>query len=244
MKRPKPARSRSRWRMLGTESLGYGRSELSNDEVSEFGGMCFAGHDVPKGAHYCPRCGAPAVQTGDPTPECPPPGVWNGASGYRPSSQRPAPPGGSPTQHSVPLVPPPLVPPPPYGRPFPAPPLRTPGGMYENQPGWGPPTQNSPGPAWGYYPAADRLSALRRDSNGLALASLAFGALWIFWFGSLVAVLLGHLALYQIRHNNRFGRHQTGTGAAVVGLVLGYVGLAILAITVIAGVSSSAAGFY
>lgn len=213
---------------------------MSNDEVSEFGGMCFAGHDVPKGAHYCPRCGAPAVQAGEPTPEgSPPPGVWNGASGYRSSWQRPAPPGSRPTQHSAPLVPPPL-----YARPFPGPPLQTTEGMYPPQPGWGPPGQNRPGPAWGYYPAADRLTALRRDSNGLALASLAFGALWIFWFGSLLAVLLGHVALYQIRHNNRFGRRQTGTGAAIVGLVLGYVGLAILAITVIAGVSSSAAGFY
>lgn len=71
---------------------------------------------------------------------------------------------------------------------------------------------------------------------------MAFGALWIFWFGSILAVILGHVALYQIRRHNHFGRHQAGKGSAIVGLVLGYVGLAILAITVIAG--SLAAGLH
>jgi hypothetical protein len=56
-------------------------------------------------------------------------------------------------------------------------------------------------------------------------------------------VVLGHVALYQIRANRRLGRLQAGAGAAVAALVLGYIGLAVLAITIVAGVASSAGGF-
>ena len=208
---------------------------MSNDAKSEFGGMCFAGHDVPRGAFYCPSCGAPAVQAGHqpgsgPTPQA----AWNGAAGQAPRASpvgRPHPPKNPPPISAVPLVPPPLDAPQfpglaPYGSPIPP------------QSGWGPARRYRPGPAWSGYGSEDAVSRYRRESNGLAIASLAFGALWIFWFGSILAVMFGHVALHQIRRHNRLGERQTGTGAAVVGLLLGYVGLAVLAITIVAGVAN------
>jgi uncharacterized membrane protein len=87
------------------------------------------------------------------------------------------------------------------------------------------------------------MATRRRDTNPLALLALAAGAIWVFWIGSLAAVVLGHVALYQIRANRRVGRLQAGASAAVAALVLGYIGLAVLVVTIVAGVTSSAGGF-
>jgi threonine/homoserine/homoserine lactone efflux protein len=58
--------------------------------------------------------------------------------------------------------------------------------------------------------------------NGFAIASLVFGVAWFIWFGSVAAVVFGHVALRQIR--NARGR-QTGKGLAIAGLAFGYFGL-------------------
>jgi hypothetical protein len=72
-----------------------------------------------------------------------------------------------------------------------------------------------------------------RTTNGLAVASLVAGFLWLGWFGSIVAVIFGHIALRQI---NQSGGRETGTGLAVAGLVLGYMGVAtLLLVLVVAG---------
>lgn len=62
-------------------------------------------------------------------------------------------------------------------------------------------------------------------TNGLAVASLVAGFLWLGWFGSILAVIFGHMALGQI---NRSGGRETGSGLAIAGLVLGYMGVATL----------------
>jgi hypothetical protein len=62
-------------------------------------------------------------------------------------------------------------------------------------------------------------------TNGLAVASLVAGLLWLAWFGSIVAVILGHVALRQIKQS---GGRETGNGLAIAGLVLGYMGVATL----------------
>jgi hypothetical protein len=59
-------------------------------------------------------------------------------------------------------------------------------------------------------------------TNGLAIASLAFGVLWMWWIGSVLAVVFGHLALNQIQ---RSPHRQGGRGIALTGLALGYLGL-------------------
>jgi hypothetical protein len=59
-------------------------------------------------------------------------------------------------------------------------------------------------------------------TNGFAIASLVLGILWIFWVGSVLAVIFGHISLGQIHKTGESGR-----GMAIAGLVLGYVGIAI-----------------
>jgi hypothetical protein len=59
------------------------------------------------------------------------------------------------------------------------------------------------------------------STNGLAIASLVCGLVWIWWFGSVLAIVFGHVALGQIR---RSGGMQGGRGLAIAGLVLGYIG--------------------
>src|SRR5437879_6309887 len=65
--------------------------------------------------------------------------------------------------------------------------------------------------------------AERPPTNGLAIASLVLGILWIFWLGSILAVVFGHVALGQIRRSK-----QSGRGLAIAGLTLGWLGLGLL----------------
>jgi Domain of unknown function (DUF4190)/Domain of unknown function (DUF1707) len=69
------------------------------------------------------------------------------------------------------------------------------------------------------------------ETNGLAIASLTAGILWLGWLGSIAAVIFGHVALAQIKRSN--GR-ETGQGLAVAGLVLGWLGVGTLLLIVLA----------
>ena len=68
------------------------------------------------------------------------------------------------------------------------------------------------------------------STNGLAVASLIAGFLWMGWLGSFLAVIFGHIALGQIA---RAGGRQQGNGLAIGGLVLGYLGVATLALVLL-----------
>ena len=59
-------------------------------------------------------------------------------------------------------------------------------------------------------------------TNGLAVASLVLGILWLGWLGSFLAVIFGHVASSQIKASDGV---QQGQGLAVAGLTLGWVGL-------------------
>ena len=59
-------------------------------------------------------------------------------------------------------------------------------------------------------------------TNGLAIASLVFGLLWMWWIGSVLAIVFGHIALSQLA---RAPQGQSGRGMAMTGLALGYLGL-------------------
>ena len=65
----------------------------------------------------------------------------------------------------------------------------------------------------------------QRRVNGLAIASIVVGVLWMWWVGSIAAVIMGHVALRQIE---RSGGAQTGRAAALSGLAIGYFGLTAL----------------
>jgi type IV pilus assembly protein PilA len=63
------------------------------------------------------------------------------------------------------------------------------------------------------------------QTSGIAIASLVCGCLFFFFPTALLAVVLGHIAKSQIAKSaNRIG----GAGIALAGLILGYIGIAII----------------
>jgi hypothetical protein len=71
-------------------------------------------------------------------------------------------------------------------------------------------------------------------NNQFALASLVLSISWVFFIGSILGVIFGHLAMQQIRESE--GR-ETGRRNAMIGLIVGYVGLAcgLLALLILLG---------
>jgi hypothetical protein len=69
----------------------------------------------------------------------------------------------------------------------------------------------------------------------MAIASMVLGILWIYWIGSILALIFGYMARNQIRQ-----RGEGGAGMATAGIVLGWIGVGIFVVVVIAGVASYA----
>jgi hypothetical protein len=74
----------------------------------------------------------------------------------------------------------------------------------------------------------------QQKTNGLAIASLVLGIVWVYWIGSILALIFGLIARSQIREA---GGRQSGDGMAIAGIVLGIVGLGSLLLLIIIGVS-------
>ena len=118
-----------------------------------------------------------------------------------------------PQSASTPLPPPPAqggwqpVAPgaPPAGPGAPIPP-----GTWPPAPGPGAP------PPGGAYPGGPS----GRGTNGLAIAALVLGILWLCAVGSVLAIVFGFIALSQIK-----ARPQGGKGMAIAGIVLGIIGI-------------------
>lgn len=72
-------------------------------------------------------------------------------------------------------------------------------------------------------------------TSGLAVASMVLGILWIYWIGSILAVIFGHIAISQ-SHRDESMR---GKGMAIAGLVLGYVGVGTLILVIIIAASAN-----
>jgi type II secretory pathway pseudopilin PulG len=81
----------------------------------------------------------------------------------------------------------------------------------------------TPLPKPGSPPAQPLPPGFKPPLSGKAIGSLIFGIFVFFFPASLVAVILGHLSLSEIRKSA--GRLK-GEGLATVGLILGYTGLA------------------
>jgi Domain of unknown function (DUF4190) len=109
-------------------------------------------------------------------------------------------------------------------------------GGEEPQPGQVPPGYGAPGyapPGYvyppGYSPPPGQVPPLYQPvavvppvkTNGLAIASLVLGILWIWWIGSALALAFGYSAKAQI---DLSGGTQGGRGLAIAGIVLGWVG--------------------
>jgi type IV pilus assembly protein PilA len=71
-------------------------------------------------------------------------------------------------------------------------------------------------------------------TSGKAIASLVCGIFMFFLPASIAAIILGHISLSEIRSSaGRIG----GKGLAITGLVLGYLGLAIIPIMIVAAIA-------
>jgi hypothetical protein len=92
-----------------------------------------------------------------------------------------------------------------------------------------PPAQGVPyGQPYGYgYPPPPR-------TNGLAIASMVLGILWLYWVGSILALVFGYVARKQIRE-----RGEAGGGMATAGIVLGWVGVGVLGLAFVLGIAST-----
>lgn len=72
-----------------------------------------------------------------------------------------------------------------------------------------------------------------RITSGLAIGSLVCGLFWVGGLGSIAAVILGYLALHEIRRNPlRVG----GRRMAIAGVILGWLGIAGLALMIFIGI--------
>ena len=113
-------------------------------------------------------------------------------------------------------------------------------GQYSEQPPYPaqPPGQPPYGPYGqpGFYPYQDPYGVVAHSTNGLAIASMVLGIVWIYWIGSILAVIFGHIALSQAKKDPTL----RGKGMAVAGLVLGYVGIGLLVVTILIAAASSA----
>jgi hypothetical protein len=87
-----------------------------------------------------------------------------------------------------------------------------------------------PGQAPGWSPP------VQRRTNGMAIASMILGIVWVYWIGSILALIFGYIAKSEI---DRSRGAQKGRGMAIAGIVLGYVGLAGLVITIIVAIANS-----
>jgi hypothetical protein len=70
----------------------------------------------------------------------------------------------------------------------------------------------------------------------MAVASMVLGILWIYWIGSILALIFGYVARKQIRE-----RGEGGDGMALAGIVLGWVGVGILGLVIVVALFASVA---
>ncbi len=61
---------------------------------------------------------------------------------------------------------------------------------------------------------------------------MVLGIIWMYWLGSVLALILGYVARNQIRHT---GQH--GDGMALAGIVLGWIGVGFLLLVILIGLS-------
>lgn len=93
-----------------------------------------------------------------------------------------------------------------------------------------PPWESSPAqPAWGSAPVG--YQPQRSGPDGLAIASLVLGVIWLGGLASFVAVILGHVSRSKAKRSGR-----EPSGLALAGLILGYVGC-VFSIPVLAAIA-------
>jgi hypothetical protein len=99
-------------------------------------------------------------------------------------------------------------------------------------PDWQPPTENPASPP--ETPAASPIAPTETHTSGKAIASLITGIFFCFLPCAIAAVILGHNSRGEIRRSG--GRIQ-GKGMALAGLILGYLGIALFPVLLIAAIA-------
>jgi Domain of unknown function (DUF4190) len=89
----------------------------------------------------------------------------------------------------------------------------------------------------GYYYGSPPVQ--KQSTNGLAIASMVLGIVWIYWIGSILALVFGYIAKKQISQSN--GR-EGGAGMATAGIVLGWIGVGVVALIIVVAILSAAFG--
>jgi type II secretory pathway pseudopilin PulG len=85
------------------------------------------------------------------------------------------------------------------------------------------------------FPGRGPQSGAVPENSGKALASLICGVVFFFWpFSAIAAVILGHLALADIK---RSAGRLTGRGLAIGGLVTGYIGASLIFLMIVAAIA-------
>jgi Domain of unknown function (DUF4190) len=119
-------------------------------------------------------------------------------------------------------------PPPPAPSPYP--------GQWGAPPPYGPQPYGQQ-PYGGGYGAPYGGWARPAATNGLAVASMVCGILWLYWLGSILALVFGYVAKSQI---DRSHGGQGGRGMATAGIVLGWVGVGFLVLFILLGILGAA----
>jgi hypothetical protein len=110
------------------------------------------------------------------------------------------------------------------GPPPPPPPAWYPPGQPYGQVPPQPYGQVPPQPGYYYGPP------VRQATNGLAIASMVLGIIWLYWLGSILALIFGFIAKKQIDESRGM---QRGRGMAIAGIVLGWVGVGTLTLAIL-----------
>ena len=114
--------------------------------------------------------------------------------------------------------------------PYPGPQVPPPYGQPQGQPYGQQPYPQQP---YGYPQPYGYGYPPPRRTNGLAIASMVLGIVWLYWIGSILALVFGYTAKRQIRE-----RGEAGGGMATAGIVLGWVGVGFLALGLVVGLAS------
>lgn len=77
-------------------------------------------------------------------------------------------------------------------------------------------------------------------TNGMAIASLVLGIVWLYGIGAVLALIFGYTAKKEI---DASGGQQAGRGMAVAGIVLGWVGVGGIVLIILAALSFSSSGY-
>ncbi len=83
-----------------------------------------------------------------------------------------------------------------------------------------------------------QVAAPYRETNGFAIVSALLGVVWFAGIGSVLALVFGYRARREIK---RSGGRQKGLGLATAGIILGWIGIAMLLVALGSGLALFAA---